>query len=225
VNRSPATVHRMDHPWRWQRQPLQQFPQVAPPEARSPASPVEPLPPGPHRYPHHPVQPGTIPGYPVVRVVAEELLAECLVLLPDRSVTVPPTPFRYRLGEPADSAGCRATADHLVPLPRLPPVMGEAQKVERPGPVPGLRLTPVASLRGPLERHQPRLVRVNGQAVLAEPLRQDFQNTPRVLLVLEADHEVVRVADQEGTSLQTRLHLLEPPVVQHVVQVDVGQQR
>ena len=103
--------------------------------------------------------------------------------------------------------------------------MGEAQEVERPGAFLGSRSTPAATHLRPAKRHQPRLVRVDGQAIPAETLRQDFHHSPRVRFVLEADHEVVGVADQESTPFQAGLHLLVPPVIQHVVQVDVGQQR
>src|SRR5271165_6555780 len=125
--------------------------------------------------------------------MALELLAQRLVLFRDRAMPVPLAPLPDRLGEAADPAGRRAALNRLLASPGLPPVMGEAQEVKRTGPLLRLRTTP---LLRPLERHQPRLVRVEGQAVLAEPLRQDLHHTPRVRLVLEADHEVVRVADQ-----------------------------
>ena len=66
---------------------------------------------------------------------------------------------------------------------------------------------------------------MDGQAILTETLRQHFQNPAGVLLTGEAHDEVVRVADQEGTSTQARLHVPLEPHVQHVVQIDVGQQR
>jgi hypothetical protein len=43
INRSPASVNRVDHTWRWQRQSLQQFHHAGPPNAASPASPGKPL--------------------------------------------------------------------------------------------------------------------------------------------------------------------------------------
>jgi hypothetical protein len=66
---------------------------------------------------------------------------------------------------------------------------------------------------------------VERQAVLAEALRQYLQHATGVLFTGEAHDEVVRVAYQESASLQPGLHLLLEPHVQHVVQVDVGQQR
>jgi hypothetical protein len=66
---------------------------------------------------------------------------------------------------------------------------------------------------------------MNGQAVLGKPLRQHFHQPPRVRLQLAADHEVVGKPDQKRTTLQSRLDFPHKPFVQHVVQVDVGQQR
>ena len=72
---------------------------------------------------------------------------------------------------------------------------GEAQEVER------LRFarTPPASLPGgmPPELEQPGLVRVQLQPEPREPLTKLNQELPRVLLVLEPDHEVVGPPDDD----------------------------
>src|SRR6266487_4225051 len=61
------------------------------------------------------------------------------------------------------------------------------------------------------------------QPVLAEPFRQHVQHPSRVLFTGKPYDEVVRVADEESTSLQARLHLFFKPHIEHVVQIDVGQ--
>src|SRR5262249_6872046 len=107
---------------------------------------------------------------------------------------------------------------------RPPPVVGESQQVERPRttgpwPVPRRRLP-----RRRAERHEPRLGWVDAQAVLAEALRQDLQDALGIALVAKPNHEIVRVADEEGTLTQAWLHVPLDPEVQHVVQEHVGQQ-
>ena len=53
-----------------------------------------------------------------------------------------------------------------------------------------------------VEPDQPRLLRVNRQAVLAHPLGQDLHDPPGVLFSGNPDHEVVRIANQERFPLQ-----------------------
>ena len=133
VNGSHAPVHRVGDRCCRQRHPLQQSPQARPAEAALPATPGEQLPPEASHDPAHPVQRGAVPRHPAVGVVGAQFLAQRRVLLPDRSVPVPPTPLRDRLREPADPAGCRPFLDDRVVLPRLSQVMGEPQEVKRSG--------------------------------------------------------------------------------------------
>ena len=79
--------------------------------------------------------------------------------------------------------------------------MGEPQKIERSR---LRRVAPVAAHRAGAKSQHPGLIRVNRQAMLAEPLRQDLQNTPGVRLTGEPQHEVVRKADQEHATHETR---------------------
>src|ERR1700731_1435743 len=103
--------------------------------------------------------------------------------------------------------------------------MGKAQQVKRTWP--GLPLGSRAArlLWWASERHQPRLVGMQRQPVLGETLPEHLQHPTRVSLMGKADDEIVCVADEKGTSLQEWFHLLLEPHVQHVVQIDVGQQR
>ena len=76
-----------------------------------------------------------------------------------------------------------------------------------------------------LEPHQARLLRVDRQAVLAHSLGQHLQDPSGVIFSGYPDHEVVRVANQEGFSFQTRAHFFLEPFIQHVMQDDIGQER
>jgi hypothetical protein len=63
------------------------------------------------------------------------------------------------------------------------------------------------------------------QTVLRKPLRQYFAYSLRILFELEAQQPIIGIADRERFPSQARLHLFLEPHVQHMVQVDVGQQR
>jgi len=65
---------------------------------------------------------------------------------------------------------------------------------------------------------------VQAQAVLRESLRQHLLDPPRVVLVLEADDEVICVADEERLAAHARQDIPHPPPVEHFMQVDVRQQ-
>ena len=99
--------------------------------------------------------------------------------------------------------------------------MGEPQEVERAG-------TPLARARGsprsePLERDQPGLLRMEGQAVLPKSLGEDFQDPSRVAFQLEGQDRVVRVSDQVRPPFQAGLDRLLEPREQDLVEVVVGQ--
>ena len=93
--------------------------------------------------------------------------------------------------------------------------MGEAQEVEAPW---------LGATILPPERHETGLLRVQGQPEAREALGEDLLDAKRVPLGGEDQHEVVRVADQEGATTQAWTDLLDPPPVQHLVQVDVREQ-
>ena len=92
----------------------------------------------------------------------------------------------------------------------------EAQKVEGPRPI----VTPVVAV-GPMKRHESRLLQVQRQAVLAESLRQDLQESLGIMLVVEQHDEVIRIPEQLSTTRESRLNVSDEPLVEHVVQVDV----
>src|SRR5437867_539620 len=108
-------------------------------------------------------------------------------------------------------------------LSRPPAAMREAEKVE------GLRFPVATPSPGPLrvaaELDEPRLVGVQRQPELREPLAQLGEEPLGLLPMLESHDEVVREAHQHHISVR----LLRPPPldpeIEHVVQIDVGQQR
>ena len=87
--------------------------------------------------------------------------------------------------------------------------MGEPQEVEG-----GRTLAAPLPRRWTPERHQTRLVRMQGQAETSQPLPQHLHHAPGVVLTLETDDEVVAVADQGCPAPQPRLHLLFEPEVE-----------
>src|SRR5881296_937259 len=108
-------------------------------------------------------------------------------------------------------------------LSRPPAAMREAEKVE------GLRFPVATPSPGPLrvaaELDEPRLVGVQRQPELREPLAQLGEEPLGLLPLLEPHDEVIRKAHDHD--IAARLLLPPPlgPVIEHVVQVDIGQQR
>src|SRR5258706_2808457 len=116
--------------------------------------------------------------------------------------------------------------DALEPEPARPGLRAdvrEPQEVER------LRLTRTARLPSPggvpPELDQPRLVRVQLQSELRQPLAKLGQEPPRILLIFEPDDEVVRKPHRNDLPVRV---LTPPPVdpqVVDIVQVNVRQER
>ena len=163
-----------------------------------------------------------VSGDPVVVVVPLNFDPQYVVLFFDLLVTVPTTPRGDLPDRPALPVRGRLSFHHPATLPGKSPVMGKTQKVERVGLVPML---PATAFRPRTEADQSRLVRVNRQTMLREPLREQFQNPAGVRLAGEAQNKIIRKADQEHTASQLRLHLLLDPFIQHIVQINVCEQR
>ena len=122
--------------------------------------------------------------------------------------------IRFEIGDPLELE---------TPAPGLPADVREAQEVER------LRLpeaTRLPSLGGePPELDQPRLVGVQLQAELREPLAKISEEPLGVLTMLEADDEVVSEAHDDHVTVRVAPSPLVGPQVKDVVQVDVCEQR
>jgi len=100
---------------------------------------------------------------------------------------------------------------------------GKAKKVE------GLRFSEPATSasfrRKAAELDQAGLVRIERQRELLEPLAHIVPEAPGVRLVLEADNNVISITHEDHV---TRSRVPSPalgPEVEHVMQVDVGEQR
>ena len=101
--------------------------------------------------------------------------------------------------------------------------MGKTQEVE------GLRLAnpaPHASgRREAAELDQAGLVRMQRQRELLQPRAHRVPEAPGIGLVLEADHNVIRVADDDHVARGLAPSPAFSPEIETVVQVDVGQER
>ena len=105
--------------------------------------------------------------------------------------------------------------------------MGEPQQVEGAGPglsIPVFGRCQRSPVRAP-KINQPGLLRVKRQAIFRHSLRQHLYDSPRVLLALEDDDYIIRVADQNRTADKSRSDLSREPLIERLVQVDVRQQR
>jgi hypothetical protein len=66
---------------------------------------------------------------------------------------------------------------------------------------------------------------VQREAVLLHPQPDNPHHSPCIVLSLETDDEVVGIADQERFAPEPRPDLFLEPQVEHVVQIDVSEQR
>src|SRR5262249_35917803 len=105
-----------------------------------------------------------------------------------------------------------------VSRPRSLPVDRKAQEVEC-GRTFG---TPMFTSRS-LDGHQARLVRVQLQAETLETFTEHRHDSTRILFVLEAQHEIVRITHDLDAPFQTRSHHFFDPLIEDVVQVNVAQ--
>jgi len=62
------------------------------------------------------------------------------------------------------------------------------------------------------------------QTVLRKPLRQNFEYSLRIFLVLEAQQTIIGIADLERLPSQAWFHLYLEPHIEHMMKVDIGQQ-
>ena len=172
--------------------------------------------------------PEPVEGAPVVRhaevaVMAAQDAGIPAVLLGQRGMHQPPRLPAQRRQLARQALALRLVLDDEPAVPGPPAIMGEAEEGE------GFR-TPLATLlsrhgRKPAERDQPRLVLVQRQAELGQPLLEVDHHPPRIDRALEAHHEVVGIAhDRDPTASMSAAPLMDPEV-EHVMQEDVGQER
>ena len=83
-----------------------------------------------------------------------------------------------------------------------------------------LRMLPCTMQRASEWNHS-RLPRVQSQAVLRKALAQYRHHSLRVVFALEYHDRIVRVADEVRFTAHARVHVLEEPPVQYLMQKDV----
>src|SRR5437870_280873 len=171
--------------------PCEPFPRP-PPTIRSP---IEPVPPATLDLAQKTTQAIRVPGDPVVPVVPPQLQIECPTLLTYWRMAVLAAPPPYSADRPTQAIRGRLLLDHPVPMPRLRPVVGEAQQVER-SPSRGFRWPTRTTSPWRTEVDQSGLLWVQAQAVLAKSLRQHGQHPTCIFFSAKAQHGIVRVAHQ-----------------------------
>ena len=193
----------------------------APRHALSPTAPAKPFAPAPAHFVTESRQRLRVAGDSVVGIVSAQFVAQRRVLLGQAPVSMYPTPLAHRSQRPAEPVLRRLALDHPAPLPGASPIVGEPQHHEA---ALALRTAPLR-LRRSAKLYHPRLLGVQPQPVLLQPLRQHPKHPSHVVLVLEHQHRVVGVADLKRPPPKPRLHFVLEPLIQHFVQVDVRQCR
>ena len=124
-----------------------------------------------------------------------------------------------RLG-PSEACAPRLAPHPPVPVPSSPPIEREPDTVK------GGRTFATLLLLGRTPKGQQTcLVRVQGQSKAPQALVKHRHHPPCIVLVFKADHKVVGVPDQSRLTPQSRLHLGLEPSVEHIMEIDVPQQR
>ena len=141
--------------------------------------------------------------------------------LADRVVTTTPKLLANLSQLATEAFGYRATLKRDLSALGGTPEVGQTEKVERLA----LAAVPAVSARRPSSKlNQTRFGRVQVQAELYHPLREGPQAFPGVRFVLETEHEVIRVADDDALAATAASPPPVEPQVQHVMQEDVRQQ-
>src|SRR5712691_2591955 len=195
--------------------------EACPCEPLGPRSPFQPLPPQLGDLLPIPVHLPDVPRAAVVGHMADELRSQAGVLPGQRPVAVVPTPVVDSCQRPSKAVLRRRLSHHVLTLLRFHPSMGEAEKVERW--LLAARLRATAPLWAEVD--EARLVGMEREPVPFKPLSQHFQHAFGGAVGLEGHHEVIGIAHQGSVPLQARSHLVLEPSVQHMVQVDVREQR
>src|SRR6202521_5888351 len=201
-----------------QRMAVEQLVDIVPVEPL--AAPIEPLVPEPLDLPMELPQTAVVRRPAVVLVVTSEFGVERRRLIHDRVVPVLVAPLRHRLRTPPKPLTHGPNVNRELPASTARTDVREAEEVEGRR-LPRVRLS--RQRRAP-KRHEPRLLGMQRQPILREPLRKDSQDPFRILAILKAENEVVGVPNFGGLAAQARFYLVPEPLVEHVVQVNIRQQ-
>jgi len=131
-------------------------------------------------------------------------------------------PFGDLVQTPTEPPTHRPHMNRELPLPAAGYDMRESEEVERAG---FSSLPLYLPERTSAELQQPRLLRVERQPKLCEPLGQNVHDFFGVLPILKAEDGIISEADFVRFTPQSGLHLMLEPFVQHLVKIKVGQER
>ena len=185
----------VDDPRRRERIALQEPVESVPVHLAPTIAAIKPLPPGALNRTVGTPPTFAVAGDPVVRVVSAHLLTQYCMLFADREVPVIPAPLSNAPHGSAKSLRGRLPHHRPPAPPRSAPVMGKSQKVERAGLVVRSRFhRPPCGAGG--ERESTEFCRGEASGHICQSVGQHLHHSPRVVLVPEQDHEVVRIADQ-----------------------------
>jgi hypothetical protein len=117
----------------------------------------------------------------------------------------------------------RSPPDREVPVPPLRAIVREAEEIERLG-LSETTLRPLLSGEPP-EADQARLLGVEREAELDQALLQVFPEALGVGLMLKPQHDIIGIPHGDHLAASVPRPPLLDPQIEHVVQIDVGQQR
>src|SRR5213593_3965108 len=165
----------------------------------------------------------SVHGNPVVPHVTPNDRAQIGSYRRDGLVQTPPKLELHHLQLRLPPHAHRLPQHRELPLPRLSAAVREAEKVEALG-SPAAPASPVGR-REAADLDEARLVGMQRQPELREPLAQLGEELLGLLPMLESHDEVVGEAHDHDLSARLLLSPPLDPEIEHVVQVEVGQQR
>ncbi len=137
----------------------------------------------------------------------------------DRQVPGALAPVVYRFQRAGETAFRRNLANDVLALHRPPPDVGEAGEVERRG-----RCHPVTpAVTPPAEVHIARPGLVEREPVSTEMFTRHVTQPLAAVAVFEGDDKSVGESHQLAVAAQARPRLFLEPLVQHMVQENVGE--
>src|SRR2546425_2531991 len=169
------------------------------------------------------IQAWPVARQPVVGVVPSQHTAEPAMLRLNRRVHAAPQLRLHVLHLPTDSPAFGPPLDHKAPVSAPSAVVDESEKRKRTR-SPCVARSSVLGHEFP-ELDEARLVPVECQLELPQPLPERHQHLPCVRLALKAHHEVVRVAHETDSPVPRLPPPLLDPQVERVMQKDVRQER
>ena len=130
------------------------------------------------------------------------------MLLGNRRVAVHPAPAISGGQGPPEAVLRRLSLEHPAAGPGESPVVREPQNVERAGWWESVTVLPRAPTTSrSAERDQTTLRRVHRETKAPEAFRQHVPHPVGVRFLLEDNDHVVRIADEDASATETRLHL------------------